>query len=73
MHDAAVLCMLLLILFPGTDGRSSKLSNSYLCVYTGTYLGQQSGSGKGCCNGGVGRLLELKLGAVYCERTLLHP
>lgn len=37
MHDAAVLCMLLLlVLFSGIEGRSSKLSN--ICVYIHWYV-----------------------------------
>lgn len=72
MLDAAVLCMLLLLIpFSGIGGRSSKLSNTYLCVYSGMYLVVQRG--RGCYDCGVGRLLELKLGAVFCERALLHP
>lgn len=49
MHDAAVLCMLLLlVLFSGIEGRSSKLSNIYVCMYTGMYLVvQQSGEWQG--------------------------
>lgn len=72
MLDAAVLCMLLLlILFSGIGGRSSKLSNTSLCVYSGMYLVVRQG--EGCYDCGVGRLLELKLGTVFCEGALLHP
>lgn len=76
MHDAAVFCMLLLlVLFSGIEGRSSKLSNIYVCIYmlVGTWWCSRAESGRGCYDGGVGRPLELKPGSVCCERALFHP